>query len=737
MKKLSVICAIACWNAVTFECSATSATLWRGETAYVDISGQMSVVSSQKGGVSVTPGWFDEVAYEMQPDGVDVRMRQDVWREGDAKAPTACRITVAADARPGVYKFGELEVTVLDRVLPPAKEWKYFLDLWQHPWAVSRYFGVEPFSKEHYERMEPIWRNLAECGCKALTVTLLDLPWNHQCYDGYHSMVGRVKNADGSWTFDYSTFDEYVEFGRRCGLGPDIACYTMCPWKYRVSWKDAGGGDHREKFLPGTPEFEDYWGMFLEDFAAHLKAKGWFDDTYIAMDERGPDDVRKIVDLIQAKAPGMKVSICGKTKPSAFAGIKIENFCQNLIHLRDNFLPELAPRREMGYRTTFYVCCSAKHPNTFMESPRDEGFYLGAYPVMSGFDGFLRWAANSWPEDPYKDASFNTKSWKAGDTFLIYPGGELSQRLIDLRSGIVAAEKLRILREQGTVDGERIEEKMADIAKRYHYYPAVRDPSFDFASFRREVEALVNGPAVCGGDDAPQLYLAGDSIMADYADNCAPQMGWGQALKSFMKDPERLHNFAKSGWSARRFRESGRWEGCIASKLKPGDWVIASFAHNDSNKRRNKPPKNDYSTPEEYKAFLAGFIADVKSKGANIAFATCVPHSDGFAEKDGVMTVDGGAEGLAPYRQALRELCAELDVPLLDINACAEAEFPKMGMEKSLALYMRIKPGEFENYPDGKDDHAHIRDAGAHWFANVAVKLAREQGLGLADLFRN
>ena len=61
------------------------------------------------------------------------------------------------------------------------------------------------------------------------------------------------------------------------------------------------------------------------------------------------------------------------------------------------------------------------------------------------------------------------------------------------------------------------------------------------------------------------------------------------------------------------------------------------------NKRRNKPPKNDYSTIDEYKAYLKGFAADVKFKGANIAFATSIAHSKGFSEKDGVMTVNGGA----------------------------------------------------------------------------------------------
>ncbi|MBQ6136008.1 MAG: DUF4091 domain-containing protein, partial [Kiritimatiellae bacterium] len=394
------------------------------------------------------------------------------------------RVAASADAKPGVVRFGPMEVRVVDRVLPPPGKWKYFLDLWQHPWAVARFAGVEPFSPEHYRAMEPVWRSLADCGVKALTVTLLDLPWNHQCYDAYHSMVGRVKTADGSWKFDYGVFDEYVEFGRKCGIGPDIACYTMCPWGYVVRWQDEKGGIRRAKAVPGTPEFADFWGDFLVDFAAHLKAKGWFDDAYMAMDERSPEDVRNIALFIREKVPGMKISMAGNRKPSEFSGIVIDNYSQGLSHLTPEFLAELAPRREKGWKTTFYVCCGPNRPNTFMESPDAEGFWIGAYPALAGFDGFLRWAANSWPHDPYADASFG--HWKAGDTYLVYPRGELSVRMAELRSGVVAAEKIRILREAGLAGKE-----CDDLAEKYGYRAAM-DGKLAMDEFRRKVESIVN-----------------------------------------------------------------------------------------------------------------------------------------------------------------------------------------------------------------------------------------------------
>ena len=241
----------------------------------------------------------------------------------------------------------------------------------------------------------------------------------------------------------------------------------------------------------------------------------------------------------------------------------------------------------------------------------------------------------------------------------------------------------------------------------------------------------------CTFAHSAELYMAGDSIMAGYKPFEWPQYGWGQSLKSFMKSPENLHNFARSGWSARRFRESGRWEECIASKLNAGDWIIVSFGHNDMNKRRNKPPKNDYSTIDEYKAFLKGFAADVNEKGANIAFATSIAHSSGFSETNGVMHVDGGATGLGTYVAAMREVAAELDAPLLDLNRYAEENLPKMGLEKAKALYMFVRPGEYANYPGGKNDPAHIRDEGAFFYAKGAVEMACAQNLTLADLFKN
>lgn len=59
----------------------------------------------------------------------------------------------------------------------------------------------------------------------------------------------------------------------------------------------------------------------------------------------------------------------------------------------------------------------------------------------------LRWAYNSWPENPQYDSRFG--NWSSGDTYLVYPYLRSSIRFERLIDGIEAAEKVRILRKEG------------------------------------------------------------------------------------------------------------------------------------------------------------------------------------------------------------------------------------------------------------------------------------------------
>lgn len=402
-----------------------------------------------------------------------------------------CEIRVPENAKSGIYKFkAGLEshtLRVVDRVLPPPAKWKYYLDIWQHPWAVARWEGCEPFSKEHYAAIRPLWEHLATAGQKAITTTVTKLPWNHQCYDGYGTMVRHIKLNDGSWKFDYSIFDEYVAFCLDCGIGPDIACYSMVPWKYIVYAENEKGEEIKIEAKPGTKEFDDYWKAFLEDFSGHLKEKGWLGRTYISMDERSVEDMRMISAFVKKHAPELKISTAGNFDPSKYPEMKIDNYCPVIDKVTDRFIANnVESRRNRGMLTTYYVCCVPRKPNTFMESRLEESFWCGFFPAAKNLDGFLRWAYNSWPYDPRNDASFGP--FRAGDTFLVYPDNQHSCRFLELRNGIQAAEKFRILKESAP---KELLAEMEVLCAEYDYF-AARKEKADLKPLKEKTLELLN-----------------------------------------------------------------------------------------------------------------------------------------------------------------------------------------------------------------------------------------------------
>lgn len=462
--------------------------VWRGETAAVRIA-DMIELGESPAGLTLKFGRLKAVKAAPQPNSLkrDEYLDRVEWLKGPQGAQLVM-VSAPLSATSGVYRCGMLQIEVLDRVLPPPSEWQYHLDLWQHPWAAARYHRVSPFTAAHYAAMRPILETLAAAGQKVITTTMVDQPWNHQCFDAYHSMIDRVKKDDGSWVFDFARFDEYVRFARACGIGPDIALYTMCPWEYVVRWRNERGELCSAVAKPGSAEFEDFWGEFLKEFSRHLRQLGWLDNAYLAMDERSPEDVKAIIDFVRVKAPGFKISMAGNRNPADFKGLTIDSYSQLLSEMDEAFLSEVTRRRAAGLKTTLYVCCVPSHPNTVFApaSEIEEAFWLGAYPCFAGFDGFLRWAANSWPEDPLGDATFGP--WPAGDTFLIYPDGSPSYRFLELRAGVVAAEKLRRLL---LSEREATLKKMTELAELFDFKKA-SGGEVDWRKAKERLEAAVN-----------------------------------------------------------------------------------------------------------------------------------------------------------------------------------------------------------------------------------------------------
>ena len=340
------------------------------------------------------------------------------------------------------------EVEVVEDGMREPEEWTFHLDLWQHPAAVARAEGLELWSDEHFEAIKRNCRMLHAAGQKVITTTLNKDPWNHQCYDAYEDMIKWTKHKDGSWSYDYTIFDKVIKTMMEVGIYRYVNCYSMLPWNYELDYFDEAKGEKvTVKAKPGTPVFEEMWGPFLTDFYRHIDKDLMIASAVnIAADEREPEDMDEAIRVLNKYAPDLHFAMAD----NKFSFRKYNNVRDVCIALRQPIGQEdFDLRHKTNYITTYYVCCSTHFPNTLTYSQPFEAELLPWLSLARGFDGMLRWAYNSWPENPQYDSRF--AKFASGDTYFIYPYARSSIRFERLVDGIESYEKAKILMYDFTV----------------------------------------------------------------------------------------------------------------------------------------------------------------------------------------------------------------------------------------------------------------------------------------------
>lgn len=229
----------------------------------------------------------------------------------------------------------------------------------------------------------------------------------------------------------------------------------------------------------------------------------------------------------------------------------------------------------------------------------------------------------------------------------------------------------------------------------------------------------------------PTVYIIGDSTVRNTAKG---QAGWGSSLINFL-DSNRISvsNQAMAGRSTRTFIKEGRWDKVLFT-LKPGDFVLMQFGHNEG----SKPDTNragyrgvlkgitdstvtltwkdgTKETILTYGAYLRKFIRDAKAKGATPIVLSMIPRNE---FRDGkVMRAD------KDYGKWARE-AAELEgVPFIDLNQITAGKYDAMGPDKVKELF--------------SGDHTHTNEAGARINAvSVAEGIKMHQTLALSKYIR-
>ena len=187
--------------------------------------------------------------------------------------------------------------------------------------------------------------------------------------------------------------------------------------------------------------------------------------------------------------------------------------------------------------------------------------------------------------------------------------------------------------------------------------------------------------AACSGQT---IFVAGDSTAANYPQSRAPMTGWAQVLHEFVKPGVRVENRAAGGRSTKSFREEKRWER-ILGDLRPGDFVMIQFGHNDQKKGH---PAIYAEAESAYRDNLKRFVAEVRAKKANPVLLTSVARR--LFRKDGSLI-----QSLGNYPKVAREVAKETSTPLIDANALTTEWLQKAGDQGSIRFFTHVAPGEF------------------------------------------
>lgn len=210
--------------------------------------------------------------------------------------------------------------------------------------------------------------------------------------------------------------------------------------------------------------------------------------------------------------------------------------------------------------------------------------------------------------------------------------------------------------------------------------------------------------------EKPTVYIAGDSTAQSY--NIAktyPQTGWGQVFADYLTDDIIVENRSMAGRSSKSYNNDGRMDN-ILTEIKPGDYVLIQFGHNDGS---SKPER--YISIDDFKKLIAEkYIGETVKRGAIPIILSPTPHYS--PDENGKF-----APTILDYSQAAKEIAAETNTVFLDVQAKIAERWTELGAEKVKKFYFINEKGESVAYPDGTDDHTHFKEAGAREVAQIVA----------------
>ena len=193
-----------------------------------------------------------------------------------------------------------------------------------------------------------------------------------------------------------------------------------------------------------------------------------------------------------------------------------------------------------------------------------------------------------------------------------------------------------------------------------------------------------------------KVVLVGDSTVNDGG-------GWGPGFRAAFSREMEIVNLALNGRSSKSFRNEGDWAPALAAHPA---YILIQFGHNDN---PGKGPDRETDPATTYRQNMTRYVEEARGASARPVLVTSIVRR--------VFTAEGKirADALVPYVEMVRQLGAELHVPVIDLYALTREQAEKAGPENAADLGARLA--------DGKLDTTHLGPKGQ---LEIGMMAARE-----------
>ena len=203
------------------------------------------------------------------------------------------------------------------------------------------------------------------------------------------------------------------------------------------------------------------------------------------------------------------------------------------------------------------------------------------------------------------------------------------------------------------------------------------------------------------------VFLCGNSTVVDQEDE--PWASWGQMITRWFTPQVAIANYAESGLSCTTFLAQLRLDK-ILTQLKPGDYVIVEFGHNDE-----KEKKTGDGAWYSYSRNLKIFADRVREAGGNIIF--CTPTARRFFNDDHKTIKNTHGD----YPEAMKTVARRENVPVIDLTAMSTAFYEALGEEGSKRSLVHYPANTFSGQDKPLADNTHFNPYGASEIAKMVV----------------